>query len=80
MRPLLVRPMAVAFARLAGGVLKGWARLCRPLPGLAATDVLAVTTGVWTGYSARTMPLRGDGSSDDGGRGLPRRTNNVRGQ
>ena len=40
MRRLLVRPMTVAFpafARLAGGVLKGWARFCRPLPGLAAT-------------------------------------------
>jgi hypothetical protein len=44
MRLLLVRPMTVAFpafARLVGGVLKGWARLCRPLPGLAATDALS---------------------------------------
>jgi hypothetical protein len=44
MRLLLIRPMTVefpAFARLAGGVLKGWARLCRLLPGLAATDAIS---------------------------------------
>jgi hypothetical protein len=29
------------FARLAGGVLKGWVRHCRVLPGLAVTDALS---------------------------------------
>ena len=41
MHLLLVPPMTVAFpafARLAGRVVKGWARLCRLLPGLTATD------------------------------------------
>jgi hypothetical protein len=33
--------MMVAFARLAGGVLKGWARRCRLLPMPAATDALS---------------------------------------
>jgi hypothetical protein len=44
MRLLLARAATVAFpacARLAGGVLKGWARLCRLLPRLAATDALS---------------------------------------
>ena len=83
-RLLVGRPMTVAFpafARLAGGVLKSWVRLCRPLPGLARiSHTLAVITGVWTGYLAGTMPLRGGTSLDDSGRGLPRCTNNVRGK
>jgi len=43
-RLLLFRPMTVAFpafAWLAGGLLSGWARICRLLPGLAATDALS---------------------------------------
>jgi len=44
MRLLRARPMTVAFpalTRQARCVLKGWARQCRLLPGLAATDALS---------------------------------------
>jgi hypothetical protein len=69
------------FARLAGGVLKDWVPRRRPLPGPGGDGcALAVTTGVWPGHSAGTMPLRDGSSSDDGRRGLPRCTNNVQGQ
>jgi hypothetical protein len=44
MRLLLVRPTTVAFsafALLAGGILKGWARICRLMRELAATVALS---------------------------------------